>query len=148
MITGHFVFTLASLWIPLLSIHLELVGQISHGCFLFFFISDCTPSFSFKSEPNPNMATLLTPMLITLWVIVLIILTCEYGERLTNQYDSFYDGFTQCDWYLFPLEVQQFLPLVISNIQQPAAIQGYAQTVYRREFCKMVTFLLRFYLSC
>lgn len=70
----------------------------------------------------------------------MMLLTCEYGERLTNQYEIFYDEFTQRDWCLFPLKVQQFLPIIISNIQRPVEVQGYAHTVYRREFCKMVNF--------
>lgn len=89
-------------------------------------------------EPNPNLAELMISLILALWVISLILMICEFGERLTNQYEKFYYEFGQCDWYLFPLEIQRVLPIIISNIRKPAVIQGYSNTVCRREACKMV----------
>lgn len=97
--------------------------------------------FLYQSEPNPNLASLVTSLIVALWVVVMIFLTCESGERLTNQYDIFEYEYDQCNWYSFPLEIQRTLPILISSHQRPAMVQGYAHTVCRRASCATVTFL-------
>lgn len=149
-ITGLFVWTLCSLWMPLIMIHIELVEYTIQYGYVWghiYALSDFLDFwfFSFKSEPNPNLADLMISSILAVWMIILILLTCEFGERLTNQYEIFYYEFGQCNWYLFPFEIQQVLPIIISNIQRPVMIRGYANTVCRREAGKTVTF---FTISC
>lgn len=58
---------------------------------------------------------------------------CELGERTTAGFDSFNDTFFQCEWYLFPIELQQMLLIMIANAQQPVIIKGFANTLCARE---------------
>ena len=48
-------------------------------------------------------------------------------------FDSFNDTFSQCDWYSFPIEIQQMLVIVMANAQQPVIIKGFANTLCARE---------------
>lgn len=94
--------------------------------------------FSFKSEPNLNLAEFMISLSVTLWIFMTIFLCCEFGERVINQCELFSDAFGRCDWYLLPIEVRRMLPIILMNFQQPGIIRGYANTVCTREACKLV----------
>lgn len=57
------------------------------------------------------------------WVLGLVFISCEIGQQLTNLFEDINDRFDRLNWYLFPLKVQQLLPVVMINIQEPIVFQ-------------------------
>lgn len=62
-----------------------------------------------------------------------IFIVCQIGEMTTMKFDSFNDTFYQCEWYLFPTDIQRMLLIVMANAQQPVIIKGFANTLAARE---------------
>lgn len=50
----------------------------------------------------------------------------------------FKDVLDQCDWYLFPIEMQRMLIIVMSNTQQPTIIHAFGNAQCSREAFKKV----------
>lgn len=62
------------------------------------------------------------------WVVlafVAIFFLFNSGENVTKQFKIFHDELYHCDWYLFPIGMQQMLVTFMSLTQQPVVIQGY-----------------------
>lgn len=43
------------------------------------------------------------------------------------------DAILQCDWYTFPIEIQQNLPIIIMGTRKPVVICGYGNILCTRE---------------
>ena len=93
---------------------------------------------SFKSEDNPNYDEVSNTILNTFWVFLSIFFYCELGQTMADQFSCFDDELYQCDWYLFPIEVQQMLVILMSGTQMPMTVKGYANIVCTRESFKNV----------
>lgn len=96
---------------------------------------------SLQSQPNPNPIEILTPSILLVWSFVLIFCLCQCGEFVMNEFDEFADELYQCNWHLFPVEMQRKLVIVMLNTQQSPTIHGYANTFCTREAFKKVSFL-------
>lgn len=66
---------------------------------------------------------------------------CEFAQWWQINLTSFITLFCQCDWYLFPLEIQRMLLIFISSTQQPGTFYGYGQIEGSRETFKAVNFI-------
>lgn len=60
---------------------------------------------------------------------------CEFGEMVNTQFDGFLGELCQCDWYAFPIDIQQVLVIVLTCTERPTIIRGFANTE-----CTRVTF--------
>lgn len=67
---------------------------------------------------------------------------CEIGERVTHQFNLFNEKFLHCNWYLFPIEMQRIYSIVLIGVQDPAIIQGFANTICTRDAFKRVIFII------
>lgn len=56
------------------------------------------------------------------WVLGLLFVTCEIGQRFTNLFEEIADRFDRLDWYLLPMKVQRLLPTIMINVQEPIVI--------------------------
>lgn len=65
-------------------------------------------------------------------------LLCELGERMAGQWQAFNDALSQCDWYLFPMEMQRMFVILTVNAQQFKLIQGFGNLPCIRETVKRV----------
>lgn len=74
------------------------------------------------------------------WSFAAIFFFCEIGEQVSHQFDEFYREFYQCNWYAFPIQLQQAFLQALPNVQQPTVIHGYAKTFCTREAFKNVRF--------
>lgn len=93
-----------------------------------------------KTGHTSNQFDIIFISFLLFWTIVLIFIFCELGERVTQQFNEFNEQFCQCNWYLFPIEMQRMFIIVISNTQRPAIIEGYANIVCTRDAFKQVRF--------
>ena len=77
--------------------------------------------------------------MIVIWTFTTIFFVCELGEKVTHQFNLFNEEICNCDWFLFPIEIQRIFLIVLLGAQQPAVIQGYANTTCTRDTFKNVT---------
>lgn len=69
----------------------------------------------------------------------ILAIICEIGQRYCNGFDGFIKKIDQFKWYLFPLELQQILPIVITNAQQTVTLKCFGSIACNRENLKKVS---------
>lgn len=85
----------------------------------------------------------------------MVFISCELAGRLSNKFEEICSDFEQINWYLFPLEMQKFLPFVLENAQKPVDFECFGSIPCDRETFKRVgwytifdNFLSKKYSSC
>ena len=73
------------------------------------------------------------------WPFALICFVCECGEMLTTRFNELGDQLCQCNWYLFPVEMQRMFVIVVVDAQQPTIIRGFDNAPCARDTFKKVT---------
>lgn len=61
---------------------------------------------------------------------------------MTTQFDQMNHLINDCDWYIFPNELQRILPIVMMSTQQPVVLQGFANMKCTRDAFKQVIDIL------
>lgn len=69
----------------------------------------------------------------------LIYVVCELSQRISNAFSDICDAIDTYDWYLYPLELQRMLPLIILPIQQPVVIRCFGCVQCSRRAFKNVS---------
>lgn len=72
------------------------------------------------------------------WALILTYLPCEFGEQLSNGIVEIDDCIDQFNWYLFPLEIRQMLPIILISVQQPVEIRFFGSVACNRDSFKKV----------
>ena len=73
-----------------------------------------------------------------LFTYMAVFILCELCERLTNRFVEINDLVDQFDWYLLPFEIQQLLPMIMANTQQPLDIVCFGSLLCNRDTFKKV----------
>lgn len=139
-----FLFTLTNVSSSLLILNYELVEWISikTNCSFFLLFNsefDRIMFVFFKAPENSfDSVVCMKTCVFIFWTFVSIILYCECGEGITNEFDKFHYEVDQYKWHLLPLEMQKMAIIVLANSQQPTLIRGYGNIVCRRETFKNV----------
>lgn len=68
---------------------------------------------------------------------------CELGQRVSDLMKQIIDTIDQFDWYLFPMEIQRMLPILLIVAQQPIDIVVIGSTSANRDTFKKVKSLMR-----
>lgn len=68
-----------------------------------------------------------------IWSFGQIFLSCELGERVSNQFYALNDALYQSDWYLFPDELQRMLPTLLMATQRQVVPRGFGNLLCIRE---------------
>lgn len=89
-----------------------------------------------EAEPSEMIPTAIVAVSTTICLFAF----CMFGENLAEQFDMLDVKLYQCDWFLFPIDIQRMLITLMSNTQQPAAIIGYGNIECTRETFKRVFF--------
>lgn len=97
---------------------------------------------SFKVDVNSNPFEMINALVLVILTFMVLWIFCFYGGMVTEQFDSFKDHHCQCDWYLYPIEVQQSLVILLANAQKPAHIRGFGNVVCARDTFQKVVFWL------
>lgn len=88
-----------------------------------------------------GFVVLLETIVEALYSVCISFVTCELGERFTIAYGEMDCEFKQFKWYLFPIEVQRLLPILVQNAQQPVTLRCFGSIAANREaFKKVPTF--------
>lgn len=85
-----------------------------------------------------NLVELTVTSIVCLWSIILTFTQCQIGEQVSKQFQAFYDELQQCNWYLFPVDAQQILVVILLNAQQPPIIRGFSNTKFTSDSFKKV----------
>lgn len=95
-------------------------------------------SFFTKSEHVLSLMELSVTFCEMFWTFAFVLIFCELGEMVTSQFDAFNDALERCNWYSFPIEIQQMMIIVLANAQQPITIRAFGNIICTRETFKKV----------
>lgn len=109
-----------------------------------------------QHENENNTVMLLATLFQAICAFAAIFLNCELGERTMEAFEGIVELSTQLDWYLFPLEIKQILPMALVNVQQPIEFACFGSRIScsresfkkvrcvfnRSSFCLPMTFFL------
>lgn len=76
------------------------------------------------------------------WTFAFVLIFCELGDMVSSQFVVFNDSLERLNWYLFPIEMQKMMIIVMAKTQQPALLRGFGNIVCTRETFKKVIFTL------
>lgn len=93
--------------------------------------------FDFQAN-GINLVELIIPIVELFVSFVLVLVSCELAGRLTNEFNGINDLLNQFNWYLFPLDVQNLLPIIMANTQQSVYLECFGRIPCDRETFKKV----------
>lgn len=83
---------------------------------------------------------IIQPILLVAWSFIEIFLFCNFGEMVTQKYIEVNHAFFECNWYLFPIEIQRhYMPMILMNTQQTVILRGFGNIDITRETFKKVS---------
>ena len=88
---------------------------------------------NFQSHDEFDTIVLLVSIFYGFFTFLLLFVTCEVGEQCGKIFSEIDDEVVQLDWYLFSLEVQKLLPIVMINTQEPVVIKCFGSVAWTRE---------------
>lgn len=68
-----------------------------------------------------------------------LLIPCELGTRMSNSFIEITHEIEQLNWYLFPIEAQKILPIIVIIVQEPVMIQCFGSISCARETFKNVS---------
>lgn len=143
-IAEAFIWVFFSIWNCLLILYFQQVESKCNPMNLMLFISTLR-FFSimfFKANKNSTSdivdLDMIKVLILVFWSFVPVAIYTFCGDAVSNQFELFNDELCQSKWYLFPIELQQILPIVVANVQQPTTVRGFGNTFCTREAFKKV----------
>lgn len=136
-----FLWSISTICSTLLSIQIEIVEYFTFFkiiCFEFNSILDRSFSFSLQSQNGNNFLQYIEHFFLIFWSFTYIFLFCNFGENVTSKFLAIDHAINECDWYLFPYDVQRMLPTIMMSTQKPLILCGFANVVCTREAFKRV----------
>lgn len=86
---------------------------------------DCDIFLLSKWDDNTKQFEIMILSMLILWIFVIILITTEFGERVTFQFERFGVEFEQCKWNNLPIEMQRIYLIFLLDTQQPQNIQSF-----------------------
>lgn len=68
----------------------------------------------------------------------MVFIVCELGQRMTDAFEKIDISMDHLDWYLFPIEIQRQLPMIIVVAQQSVLLESFGSIGCTREVFKNV----------
>ena len=81
---------------------------------------------------------LILPVINGICGSVLTFIACELGQRMSDAFEGIEFTIDQFDWHLFPIEIQQMLPMIMAAAQQPVLLECFGSIACTRETFKKV----------
>lgn len=98
-----------------------------------------TSLFQSQNLGNPIDLAILSIQVFGAFFFLLV--TCEFGGRITMAHDEIDSAILRSSWYRLPTEVKSILPTVIYIAQKEVALHGIGSVVCSRESFQRVSFL-------
>lgn len=80
----------------------------------------------------------LAAIILVLWAFILMFISCDFGQNLTNQFELFEYEFYTCKWYLLSIELQRIYAFAAMNVQRSVSVQGFGNIQLTHETSKKV----------
>lgn len=134
-----------------MSIHLAMVAQsLKVNTFVPFFLNIHFHRLSQTHRTNV-MSEVLNATMNGLFGLVVVLIACEIGQRISDTFDQISFTIDQYAWYLFPIQIKRTLPMIMENSQESVSIACFGSIACTREVFKNVgikklTIKLRFFL--
>lgn len=96
-----------------------------------------------QTQRDQNVVMLLTIVYEGLYSFGILFMSCEIGHQLSTAFEEYSILIDQLKWYLFPVEVQRIMPIVIHFGQQPVLFYCFGSTACTRDTYKRVCINLR-----
>lgn len=90
-----------------------------------------------KAE-NAGLAELFATLVQLIMVLAAFLVYCELGERISHQFNMYNQKLSNLNWYSFPIKMKRIYLIVLTGVQDPVIICGYAKTVCTRDAFKKV----------
>lgn len=97
--------------------------------------------FWIQTNNTANLMGVIQPLTLMFWSFVVMFIYCDFGERISCGFESVHNAIEECDWHLFPNEMQRML-LIIMAADEPVVLEGFANVVMTRETFKKVAFFV------
>lgn len=117
----------------MLMIHMEIVEFIH-----VLKIEDLSNFFVSFQLHRGDIMILLVPVINGIIGLILAFIACEIGQRTGNAFDKIDFTIKQFDWYLFPIEIKQMLPMIIAVAHQPVSLECFGSITCTKEVFKNV----------
>lgn len=62
---------------------------------------------------------LLESVVFGIWALSLELVVCEFGQRMSDEYEGVEDALIRLDWYQLPTDNQRLLPIMFMYCQEP-----------------------------
>lgn len=85
------------------------------------------------------MAVRLITAIEVIYAFGVLFIACELFQRIVLAFDKCNDTINQLKWYLFPVDMQPMLPIIISATQQPIETKCFGSMACDRESFKYVS---------
>lgn len=82
----------------------------------------------------------LKPVLSICWSFTFILIFCEFGATVIEQFELLNDELNKSNWYLFSTDVQRMFSFLMANTQKSSCIRGFGNISCTRAALKKVTF--------
>lgn len=90
-------------------------------------------------DGDTKIVEILVSLTLAAWVYVALFFVCEFGQRVTNQFELFGEELEQCDWDTLPIEMQRMYVIFLSGTQQPVNVACYFNVLCTREIFQTVS---------
>lgn len=100
-------------------------------------------SFYLLQSGSPDPTEILIMAVNVSLMFAWLFIYCEFGERVTHEFNQFNEKLCHCNWYSFSIEMKRIFLITISGTQEPAVVQGFANTTCTRDAFKTVNFSLK-----
>lgn len=81
---------------------------------------------------------LVVPLFELFWAFTLVLLSCELGSRISNEFEEINERIDQLKWYLFPLEMRRLMMMIEMNSQEWVGFACFGSIPCDRETFKKV----------
>lgn len=95
-------------------------------------------SFTSKWDDDANFLEMVPLIFLLIWMTIFVLLLCETGTRMTQQFNALSDELSRCDWYLMTIGMQQMYLIFLSDTQNAIKMLSFANIPCERETSKKV----------
>lgn len=80
---------------------------------------------------------LLESILFGIWALNLVLVVCEFGQKMSDEYEGVVNALSKLDWYQLPTDIQRMLPIIFMYCQEPLIVEFFGSlSVSRWQFKK------------
>lgn len=89
-------------------------------------------------DEKASLVEILFSLIMAMWILEALFFFCEFGERVSTQFDLFGEELQRCDWYTLPIEIQKIFLLFSLDTLQEKNIKCYFNILSNRRTFKKV----------